>query len=113
MSSTGIGKVFFTDSITAEEVQTAVTTIASKMNAHFEKHLAHGKKFMVSDNLTIADFRLAAWYYSVTLNETKKHPSLTDALKADLANFPLLSAYLARLGEEMKEHLASRPMAPY
>ena len=47
-------------------------------------------------------------YHSLSLNKTRKHADLSAALEADLKNFPKLTAYLAVMSEECKEHLAAR-----
>ena len=101
------------DTVTEEQVKMMVDLIGTKLNAHIEKHLAHGKKFLCGDSVTIGDFKVGSWYYGITMNDCKKHPMLTDALRADLDNFPHTKAYLARFGEEMKEYLASRPVSPF
>ena len=71
--------------------------------------LKHGRTFLISDEMTIADFKVGAWYYQVILNPVKKHEALTDALKADLQNFPALSRYLSKFEDQMKQWLLTRP----
>jgi hypothetical protein len=56
--------------------------------------------------LSIADFQVGAWYYGLPLNgKNSKLPESTAALKADLDNFPNLTAYLKRFHEEFKDYL--------
>ncbi len=84
------------------------------VHSYFEKHLAaHGGTFLISDAMTIADFKVGAWYYQVILNPVKKHEALTDALKADLQNYPSLAGYLSRFGEQMQEWLLARPQSTH
>ena len=84
----------------------------TKVNGIFEKHIAAHPdwKYLAGNKITIADFKVIAQTWSVAWNDTRtKHPAINDALKANLEEFPHLSAYLHKVSEEVKDYLASRP----
>ena len=95
---------------TAEQVQAILTAVA-KINGVFEQHLASHSdwKYIAGNKITIGDLKLVAQTWAVAHNDTRKHPAINDGLKAQLAEFPLLNAYLERVGEEFKEYIAGRP----
>ena len=68
------------------------------------------KKYFVGDKMTIADCVLASWAYSTYLNDQcqtqREH-------KAVVEKYPELDAYFKGMGEELKEHLATRISSPW
>ena len=51
-------------SFTQDEIKSYVAEVGVKVHSYFEKHLvSHGRKFLISDAMTIADFKVGAWYY--------------------------------------------------
>ena len=60
--------------------------------------------------MTIADFALACIALNIILNEANPH---FEDVKPHIEKFPILVAYAANLREELKEHLAQRPIKPF
>ena len=83
-----------------------------KWLACIEKRLKgnSSQKFISGEKMTIADFALANIAYSSFFNDANPGK---DALAAVLESFPDLKAYFLGLGEELKEHLASRNPSPW
>ena len=110
LGATGVFKAWWSPEPTAEQVQAILDAVA-KINEVFEQHLASHSdwKFIAGNKITIGDLNLVAQAWSVAFNDTRKHPAINDGLKAQLAKFPLLNAYLERVGEEFKEYIAGRP----
>ena len=73
------------------------------MNKRIESNSDH--KHIVGDKLTIADFGLAAIAYSTFLNDLNLHKQ---PLLEQVEKFPILHAYFVGLGDNFKEHLATR-----
>ena len=68
------------------------------------------QKHIVGDSWTIADFQLAGLAYSTFFNEANPAHAEQQAI---VETFPVLNTYLRGLGEELKEHLSSRPVCPW
>ena len=75
------------------------------MEKRLKENTSH--KRIVGDNLTIADFALAAFCYSAALNE--QNPRHKEHL-ATLEKFPTLLEYARGLKDDLKEHLEKRPV---
>ncbi len=110
LSGSGVFKVWWAPEQPEEAVK-ALLAGTAKVNAIFEKHIAAHPdwKYLAGNDLSIADFKVLAQYYSTARNDTKKHPAINDALRAQVEEYPLLSAYLNKLAEEFKDYLATRP----
>ena len=110
LGASGVFKIWWAPEQTEEGIKALVAGVA-KVNGIFEKHLASHPdwKYLAGNKLTIADFKVVAQTWAVARNDTKKHPAINDALRAQLDEYPLLTAYLNRVGEEFKEYLANRP----
>jgi glutathione S-transferase len=72
-----------------------------------EKRLA-GKKFVVGDRITIADFCLGAFLHSVHANP--ENPA-SCTYKHVLKEYPAVTAYIATMGKECEQRLQSRAPA--
>ena len=68
------------------------------------------KTFIAGDKITIADFSLAAWAYTIYLNDLSEYKDQVGPL---IAQHPELDAYFKGLGEILKDYLASRPQCPW
>ena len=77
-----------------------IPQFAKAMNSRLE-----GKKFMIGDRLTIADFFLFA-YVSSTF--TNKGSECYFTLSHVLTEYPNLTAHTDLMTEELKDHLAHR-----
>ena len=87
------------------------TTLTQWLTAINKRLLANSsKQFIVGDKITIADFALAAWVYSVYLNDLSV---ARDSVIPIMANLPELDAYFRVLGEHLKEYLETRPKCPW
>ena len=72
-----------------------------------EKRL-EGKKFVVGDRITIADFCLAAFLHSVHANP--ENPAYC-TYKHVLKEYPAVSAYIETMGKECEQRLSTRKPA--
>ena len=81
------------------------------MYAIFEKHIAAHPdwQYIAGNKPSIGDFKIVANIYSFARNNTKRHPEVNDALRAQVEEFPLFCALVNKLGEENKQYLANRP----
>ena len=52
-----------------EEAQAAYVSTLTTFSGYLEKQLAHGKKFVAGDNITIGDFAVAAVVFSFVHND--------------------------------------------
>lgn len=87
------------------------TTIPAWCTAISKRLIANSSQsFIVGDKITIADFAIAAFIYSLYLNELSE---AKDAVGGIMANFPELDAYFKGLGEPLKERLETRPKTPW
>lgn len=95
----------------AKQFEEAFTNTLPKFFGILEKRLKDNssQKRIVGDNLTIADFALAAFFYSSSFNDA--NPRQKEYL-AVLEKFPTLKEYVEGLREDLKEHLEKRPSAP-
>ena len=64
-----------------------------------------GKKFLVSDDLTIADFCLASFIFNILKNDIGPFKAAFNPL---FLEFPLVGAYSHRLQTELAKHLNTR-----
>ena len=69
-----------------------------------------GKRFIVGDRITIADFVLGSLLFSTVANEN--HPNFY-AFQHILKTYPATSDYIENFRNEMKEYLAKRGPAPF
>ena len=108
--ASGVFKIWFAPEQTEEGVKALLDGYAT-VNAIFEKHIAAHPdwKYLAGNDLSIGDFKAFAQYFAIARNDHKKHPAINDALRAQVEEYPHLSAYLNKLGEEFKDHLATRP----
>jgi glutathione S-transferase len=87
------------------------TTLPQWLNVLNKRLLSNSSKhYLVGDKITIADFALAAWAYSIYLNDLSQ---VKDQVTPIVAQFPELDAYFRGLGEDLKEYLAGRPKCPW
>jgi glutathione S-transferase len=94
-------------------MKTFMETTLSNWLAVMEKRIQanSSQKYFVGDKITIADFGLAAWAYSVALNEQSQ---MFGPMNEILSHFPTFHAYLKGLGEDdLKDYLAGRPKCPW
>ena len=111
--SNSMAKAFYTADEEAKKAEFAkiYTEVLPKwlfvINKRVESNSDH--KHIVGDKLTIADMALASLAYSTFLNDLSlyKQPLLEQVEK-----FPVLLAYFVRLGDNFKEHLATRNKTP-
>ena len=106
-------KAAFADEATKPELFKTFfgTTLPQWFTAINKRLLANSSKnFIVGDKITIADFALAGFIYSLYLNELSQ---AKDTVGGIIANFPELDAYFKGLGEPLKEYLATRPQRPW
>ena len=96
-----------------EEGQNEYVSALTTMVEHLEKHLAHGKNFIVDDRMSIADFMVASVIFSHVFNEKYIGGSnFTDKGKQVVASHPQFAQYVERLRQELEAYLATRPEAP-
>ena len=96
-----------------EEGQQRYKEALEKMCAHLEKHLAHGKDFLVGDKLTIADFHVASVLFAHVFNDSYiAGAAFTDIGKAVVARHSKFAAYIERMRNQLSHYLATRPAAP-
>ena len=87
------------------------TTLPAWLTAINKRLLANSSKhFIVGDKITIADFAIAGFIYSLYLNDLSQ---AKDTVTAIVANFPELDTYFRGLGEPLKEYLETRPKCPW
>ena len=93
-------------------LETFFTTTFPNWCAIMEKRLKANTSpvHFVGDKLTIADFALAAVAYSTFLNEACAGK---DAQLAIVEKHPELLNYFKAMGEQLKDHLASRKPSPW
>ena len=106
-------KAEFSDQAAKPELLKAFfgTTLTQWLTAINKRLLANSsKQFIVGDKITIADFALAAWVYSIYLNDLSV---ARDSVIPIMANLPELDAYFRVLGEHLKEYLETRPKCPW
>ena len=86
--------------------------ILTKFLAIVEKQLqSNGSaKFIVSNEMTIADFALASFTFNILKNELGPCQQLCSD---KLSEYPAFRAYSMRLGHELKDYLDSRPKYPF
>ncbi len=87
------------------------TTVPAWLNI-LAKRLASNssKKFIVGDSITIADFALAAWAYTIYINDLSQ---AKDSVRPLVEAHPELDAYFKGLGEIFQEYLSTRPKCPW
>ncbi len=89
-----------------EEVKKLFSEVFPKFLSNAEKYLDDGHKFLVSDNLTIADFIIGGFYVNVVTN---KKFAYAQSQYAELATrFPKFGAYGERFTSELRDVLAKR-----
>ncbi len=79
-----------------------ITAIQKRIAANEDPHYAVGNK------RTIADFALACIAFNFINNEANPHHAETAPLTKK-EDFPVLTTYLTKLHEELKDYLTSRP----
>ena len=94
-----------------EEKEAALTALKDGLCTKYfricERRLEQNEtKFIAGDKITIADFCNASYIFNSVKNEESPCQSYLAPL---LEEFPKLAAYSERLGEELKNHLNSRP----
>jgi glutathione S-transferase len=87
---------------------TTVPTWLAIINKRLQSNSS--KQFIVGDNISIADFALAAWVYGIYYNELSQ---AKDSIGPIIEQFPDLVAYFKGLGEIFADYLASRPKCPW
>ena len=110
LAATKVFMCWWEDTQTEEQIKTLIDTNGKYMSI-LEKHLSKHSdwKYFAGNELTIADFRLLGHVYGIARNEIKKIPAINDGLNAQLANYPLLTAYIDRLAEQFSDYIATRP----
>ena len=106
-------KAAFADEASKPELfKTFFGTTAPAWLAIINKRLQSNssKQFIVGDKITIADFALAAWVYTIYYNDLSQSK---DAIGPIIEQFPDLVAYFKGLGEIFADYLASRPKCPW
>ena len=87
------------------------TTLPQWLTATSKRlHANSSKNFIVGDKITIADFAIAGFIYSIYLNDLSQ---AKDAVAGVMAEFPELDAYFKGLAEPLKEYLETRPKNPW
>jgi len=81
-----------------------------KFLSQMEEFVCQGKKFLVCETLTPADFVIGGWYVNLAANPNRPHykPEFAMLLK----KFPNFAAYGERFRAENKTYLDSRPAKP-
>ena len=105
-----IGKIliFTEESEKPAAIEALKTGLLPKFLAICEKQLnkVRGKKFIVGDDLTIADFVLACMTFNILKNDMCP---LSAALGPVLVDYPNFSEYTGRLYTALQSHLDTRP----
>ena len=101
---------FFADALTEEKI----AEVAGKVNTflgHIEKRLTanEGKHYLAGDKLSIGDIRVFALLHSIAFNDGLKTPALGEAIRAQVAAHPHVTAWNERLAAHFKEYLDARP----
>ena len=108
---TALGTIIFgTEEMSDDERAKKIEDVRDGLVKQFlticEKQLDRsGKKFLVSDDLTIADFCLASFIFNILKNDIGPFKAAFNPL---FLEFPLVGAYSHRLQTELAKHLNTR-----
>ena len=107
-------EIVFVEKKHDEEGQQRYKDALDKMCSHLEKHLAHGKDFLVGDKLTIADFHVASIVFAHVFNESYiAGAAFTDKGKAVVASHSKFASYIERIRQQLAHYLETRSAAPF
>jgi glutathione S-transferase len=83
-----------------------------KLNLAIERHLTiTDTKFLAGDTLTASDFHFFSHVTAFALNKNMNHKNVFEALATTHGTYrtPKLNAWVERMQNELKDHLAKRP----
>ncbi len=97
-----------------EEGQARYVKTITDFTAYIEKQLAHGKKYVAGDSITIGDFAAAAVVFSYVHNDALAGGAdFSDKGKKIISEHKNVAAWVDNLKGELASYLANRPPAPF
>ncbi len=97
-----------------EGVKEYTSTIKATVSHLDNQLISHGKDYICGENITIADFSVSALVFSHIINpHYGGGATFTDKGKEIVREHAKFSQYVEKMGGELKDHLDSRPPAPF